>query len=309
MTPEEIKSTIIKGVRKHELNFKDSNSFYLDDYDLKDSLRIDGDIVYNFVINAFKDVVFIPVVGINRTPKRIKSVSSKLIQSETIAIRVDQEDFSSYEVNKDYFEDLFDSISDKYKKYHLIIDCRLCLNIDTNLISDRAIKFILDISENYDFEEIIVTGSSIPAGINEIMPVNSKRDLTRNECMIYKRVQKALGDKVTIGDYTTVSPDYSDADIPKNAMRKVMTPKVIYPYGLNQYFLRGAALETHPRGTKQYDDMCLELTKMPFFRKEAYSAGDAYLVSKAKGIGVDAQPHSIGKHLINAHITFMLHDF
>ena len=35
---------------------------------------------------------------------------------------------------------------------------------------------------------------------------------------------------LTIGDYGTVSPDYSDIEIPKEAMRNVIAPKIPMEY-------------------------------------------------------------------------------
>ncbi|EPN4987717.1 beta family protein [Vibrio alginolyticus] len=309
----DIEKTISKGVRKYELNFKKANGFYIDDYDIDDSIRINGDIVYNFLISEFSGLPYIPVVGLDRTPDRVKSLESPLISSDTMALRLSYDDFLSYTLSKDDIDDLLEplvcGIEAKYKKIHLIFDLRVCNKIDVHNVSSSLIKFIQAIVEDYSFEKIIISGSSIPASIADVLPVTSEKTLTRNECRVFEIVNHELGGSIEIGDYTTISPEYSDVSIPPAALRKIMTPKVIYAYDDKQYFVRGGALETHKRGNKQYDDMCSSLVKETFFRGATYSIGDEYIADKAKGLGKDAQPNSISKYLINAHLTYMIIDY
>ncbi|CAH7200149.1 putative phage-related protein [Vibrio chagasii] len=306
ITSTDVENTITRGVRKYELNFKKANGFYIDDYDIDDSVLINGDIVYNFLIDTFKDINYIPVVGLDRTPQRINSIVSPLIISDTLAIRLDQEDFVSYTLIEGEFTDLIELAKDKYTKFHLILDCRLCADADVIDLSNKIIQFIKSVTEEYTFEKIIIAGSSIHASIADILPVLSEVTVSRKECEIHEFVANELGAHIEFGDYTVISPNYSDANIPQAALRKIMTPKIIYSYDHEQHFLRGGAIETHPRGAKQYDDMCLKLVNYHFYRNEKYSIGDKYLYDKSKGIGTDALPHSIGKYLINAHMTFMI---
>ncbi|MEZ8378774.1 beta family protein [Vibrio splendidus] len=309
ITNTDVENTIKRGVRKYELNFKKANSFYIDDYDIDDSILINGDIVYNFLIDTFKDINYIPVVGLDRTPQRINSIVSPLIISDTLAIRLNQEDFVSYTLIEDEFTDLIELAKDKYTKLHLILDCRLCADADVIDLSNKIIQFIKSITEEHTFEKIIIAGSSIPASIADILPVSTEVTVSRTECKIHEFVAKELGTQIEFGDYTVISPNYSDANIPQAALRKIMTPKIIYSYDHEQHFLRGGAIETHPRGAKQYDDMCVKLVSYQFYRNKNYSVGDKYLYDKSKGVGTDALPHSIGKYLINAHMTFMICDY
>ncbi|WP_293269020.1 hypothetical protein [Neptunomonas sp.] len=309
ITDEDVKKTIIKGVRKYELNFKNSNGFYIDDFDIDDSMRINGSIVYEFLIQTFQEIDFIPVIGLDRTTQRINSVFNPLIISDTLAIRLNQEDFISYTLIEDELAELLERADSQYSKFHLLLDCRLCIDSGVVDLSTKLIQLIQAISSDHHFEKIIISGSSIHASVAEILPVSSEALITRKECNIFQMVTQELGDRFGFGDYTVISPNYSDADIPKSALRKVMTAKVIYSYEDKHHFLRGGAIETHPRGAKQYDDMCLTLTSYVFYRGKAYSVGDEYIDTKSNGIGVDALPHSIGKYLINAHMTFMINDY
>jgi len=309
ITANDLENTITKGVRKYELNFKRANGFYIDDYDIDDSIRIQGAIVYEFLIDTFQKIDFIPVVGLDRTDSRNNSVLSSLVISDTVAIRLNQDDFVSYNLIEDEISDLIADMGEKFDKFHLILDCRLCIGADSVELSNRLIMFIKLIVQEHRFDKIIITGSSISPSIADILSVCTEETLARVECEVFDLVNQELSLELEFGDYTVISPNYSDVNIPQNALRKVMTPKVIYSYKNKHHFLRGGAIETHPRGAKQYDDMCKKLVSYAFFRKRNYSFGDKYLEDKSRSVGADALPHSIGKYLINAHMTYMINDY
>lgn len=316
ITSEDVENTINKGLRKFEINFSDCNGFYIDDYDLDDTLMINGGIVYKFIIDTYSSLPFIPVIGLDRSEERINSLLDPSINSEILALRFTQEDFLSYAICEDdiseLIELLFDNDDTSFNKLHLIIDCRVCRNADVVTISTQISKFIYEISSDYDFEKIIVTGSSISSNYVENVETDQRNTIQRRECDIFEHVSRHLEENalpLEIGDYTVITPEYSDVSIPVTALRKVMTPKVVYSYDSVQYFLRGKAIDTHPDGAGQYDTLCDELINLPFFRGEPYSKGDAYLVQKANHIGNNAQPGFMNKHLINAHITYMLKDY
>ena len=269
---------------------------------------IKGSIVYEFLIDKFQGIDFIPVVGLDRTVARNQSVLSPQVLSDTLAIRLNQEDFLSYTIIADDIADLIDETKDKYIKYHLVLDCRLCVALDAITLSNQLIQFITLITKDYDFDKIIITGSSIHPSIADILPVLSEKTLSRVECEVFKIVSQELSLNLEFGDYTVISPNYSDVNIPQAALRRVMTPKIIYSDEDKHYFFRGGAIETHPRGAKQYDDMCQQLVNYACFRNKTYSVGDQYLDEKSHSIGINALPHTIGKYLINAHMTYMLND-
>ena len=320
ITPEAIKNTISKGVRKYELNLQRVNHFYIDDYDLDDDIKINGDIVYHFLIKEFAAIPFIPVVGLDRSDERIESVKQgKLsgdILSNILAIRLTKEDFTHFSLIEDDLSDLFYALSeddlDLFDGFHLILDYRLCNTVDVAVSSVSLVQFIESITCSYRFIKIIITGSSIPPSVADVVSVGANVAINRIECEIQKLVKASLnklGDIIEIGDYCTISPDYSDVVIPQYALRKVMTPKIVYSKGDQQLFIRGFSIDSHSRGALQYDDMCDLLIKSAWFRGENYSKGDKYIFERSKGIGKNAQPGTITKPLINAHITYMLNDY
>lgn len=316
ITAKDIENTIVKGIRKYEINFSGCNRFYLDDHDLDDSLRINGDIIYQFIVDNYSTLPYIPVVGLDRSADRVNVLLDSQITSDVLALRLKSDDFLSYTICEgeiaDLMELLVENENTSFSKVHLIIDCRVCREADIAVTSTQISNFITEISADYDFEKIIITGSSISSKYVDNVEANKRNTIERVECFIYNAVEKALAlskAPLEFGDYTVITPEYSDVDIPVTALRKVMTPKVVYSYDRVQYFLRGGAIDSHPDGARQYDTLCNELVNLPFFRGEKYSEGDKYISMKAQHKGNNAQPGVMNKHLINAHMTFMLKDY
>jgi hypothetical protein len=319
ITPQDIENTISKGVRKYELNLKKVNSFYIDDYDLDNDIEINGENVYQFLINKFSAIPFIPVVGLDRSDERIESVRlgkvSGNILSDTLALRLTKEDFQNFSLTEDDLEELYEILSENgtclFSKIHLILDYRLCNDSDPIISAQILTQFIQSINNAYKFEKIIITGSSICPSVANIVKVGTNALVERFECKIQKLVMANTNDLdiLEIGDYCTVSPNYSDVVIPTYALRKVMTPKIVYSKDDHHLFIRGHSIDSHARGALQYDDMCVALINSAWFRGKSYSEGDKYLFDKSNGVGKNAQPGTITKPLINAHITYMLNNY
>ncbi|MDC5522401.1 beta family protein, partial [Acinetobacter baumannii] len=191
---------------------------------------------------------------------------------------------------------------------HLIIDNRICLNVDINHRAREVSDFIDNINNRYILSKIIVTGSSIPASIRDLLIPGYSNDFQRAEIDLYRIVKKKHS-SIFLGDYTVVSPNYSDVQLERELLRKVTAPKLFYAYQDKMYIARGHALETHPRGNKQYNDLCAIVVGKSFYRTPLKSFGDKYLHEKANNIGKDPTPSTIPKPLVNLHITYMLTDF
>ena len=307
-----LKSLIDIAHRKYEINLTALPFFYLDNFDINDNILINGDDNYLYALEKFSTANIVPVVGIDRSERRnevvIETKKNELIQLDTVALRVGAEDLVSYTLIEDELNELFDKLNEHFVDFHLIIDNRVCHNIDINARAAQIIKFIDDISEDIEFDKIIVTGSSITASIKDLLDPNSDITIERSELKLFDKVQDEVED-VVLGDYTSVSPNYSDVKIPGEYMRKVTAPKLMYIFDEHLYLRRGGAIDGHPRGNKQYNDLSAILIAEPFFRGGLYSFGDKYIEEKANNIGNDASPSTIPKALINAHIAYMLNDF
>jgi hypothetical protein len=306
---EDYKLIIDKAYRKYELNLDGFGSFYLDDFDIGENVEINGSSVYSYIIEKFQHVNYIPVVGTDRNAQRNDIVKNskinEIIISDAIAIRIGIDECLSYSLVEDDFEDLIGGLTPLFGTIILIIDNRICHNLIVKDTADRIVRFLSLANESKSFSKVIITGSSMTASIKDIVNPQDEVIIDRNELEIYYDVLKSISG-VELGDYTVVSPNYSDIDIKGEYMRKITTPKLVYPFGSKFNIKRGGSLDSHPRGNKQYNDLCLSLINESYYRKRNYSFGDAFVDDKANGIGNDVTPSTIPKALINAHITFML---
>lgn len=307
-----LKILIDKAYRKYELHLKKLPYFYIDNFDIDDRIKINGADNYAYLLETFSGSNLIPVIGIDRENGRndvvIDSKKNGVIKSDSVALRLVSDDIISYALIEDEIEEIFNALGECFNKLHLIIDNRVCNNIDTDDSADLIIKFLKDITNNTQFERIVITGSSIPASIRDLLEPNSSLTIDRAELKIFSKVSDKLP-SVIVGDYTTVSPLYSDTIIKRELMRRVTAPKIMYSYNMQMHIMRGGAIEGHIRGTKQYNDLSARLIKEVFFRGKDYSFGDKYLYEKAINVGSDATPSTIPKGLINAHMTYMLNDY
>ncbi|MEM4986270.1 hypothetical protein V8G57_02605 [Collimonas sp. H4R21] len=300
-----------KSVGKHLAKFQ---SFFLDNYDIDDALLVNGDDNYQFVVEAFRDLDFIPVLGLDRTPRHNQVVFDNVvagnIKSSTAAIRLQQEDFETFELVEDQLRELMKQGHELFKSWTLVLDNRLCLNVDANRRSAELLRFIAKAKRKFSFAEIVVCGSSIPSSIGEIIAVQQELLHPRVELAIYRLVhQQQPHPNLYLGDYTVVSPLYSDIDIPKESMRNVTAPKIAYSFDNTHYVTRGGSLQRHARGALQYNDLAQALIAKPFYRGAPYSFGDNFLLEKSNFTGKQVTPSSILKPTINAHMTYMCLDF
>ncbi|GAB6405054.1 beta family protein [Pseudomonas sp. MHK4] len=311
LNEDSLKKSIDGTYKKIKTHLKEYSDFYLDNFDIPDAITIAGKDNYIYAINKFTDTQFIPVVAIERTSQRNDAVfhskSTNDIKSDVVALRVQPEDFQQYSVTKSEIQALVSKCLANFTSVILILDNRICRTCDTVKRAAEITNFILAIKRDFSFSKIIVTGSSIPASIKEILDVGQEISMLRSELEIYKNViaHHEL-QEVGLGDYTIVSPNFSEIDIPAESMRNVTAPKILYAFDDYQYVIRGNGLKNHPRGNHQYNDMAKILVAKSFYRTPPYSWGDKYLDEKANSLGSLVTPSSILNPTINAHITFML---
>ncbi len=314
MTEDSFKDMVGKAARSVAKNIKDFETIILDNFDIEDTIKVGGSDNYIYIISAFEKINFVPVVGLDRTSTHNQAVfdakkNGKII-SEKVAIRLQGEDFESFALVQHELKALFDAGTGLFKSWIVILDNRVCLPIEVLERSEHIIRFIPALNAKHHIDAIAITGSSIPASIGDLVATESAVTQPRIEIDIFRRVKAAIDDEnVFLGDYTIVSPLYSDLDIPPQTLRNVTAPKITYSYENLHYILRGGALTSHPRGDIQYNDMANHLIAQAFYRKPPYSFGDNYLHEKANLIGSRVTPSSILKPTINAHMTYMCKDF
>ncbi|RYF37242.1 MAG: hypothetical protein EOO38_26640, partial [Cytophagaceae bacterium] len=258
----------------------------------------------------FSRLPLIPVIGLDRAPGRnaiiFAAKAAGLISSSEVALRLQSDDFISYALIEAELDEVLAEASKGFDRLTVVFDNRVCLDLDSGKRVTELTQFIGALLTNYTPDRVIVVGSSIPPSIGQIVGVQTELLQTRVEMDIFTGVSAGVGGGVIgFGDYTVVSPLYSDVDIPPGVMMNVMAPRIIYSYDSTHFVARGGALRTHPRGNKQYNDIAAYLVKKPFYRGYSYSYGDNFINDKANMVGNQVTPGSILKPTINAHITYM----
>ncbi len=294
-----------RSLKRHISKFPE---IYIDTYDYEHQGDIEGVASYYYLIDGLKFENIIPVVAVDRSDQHLDAVVSLVndgvVKNSVVAFRITAEDFLSYIALKDDLEALLGDVFELFDAVDLIFDCRVCSNFDEEEIAKNIAEFSRLFQEDYAVRRQVVTGSSIPASIRDVLEVNSFCHLERKEIDIYLAVLNISSGAYVLGDYTIVSPNYSDVNIAPEMMQGVMTAKVIYSYDNKHFFLRGGGLRTN--GYEQYFDLAERLVAEEFFRGEGYSSGDAYFVEKSKRQGNCSTPAAIIQPSVNAHITYMV---
>lgn len=315
ITEKEFVATAERLLRSFTKNAGRFEELYLDNYDIDTDFEIGGDSNYKYLLSLFSDFLTIPVVSIDRSIKHINSViwakQSGVTKSGVVAFRVTPEDFQDFDLVSNDIESDLDEVFDCFQEIDLILDCRVCLNLNPSDLAANISSFIERFCEAYTVNRVVITGSSIPASIRDLTVVENDVVVPRVELTIFDLVKSNLGDdyQLTLGDYGIVSPNYSDLDIPAAAIRNVTAPKIIYSFDNMHFVIRGGALRTHPLGNAQYQNLSNEVVSSTFYRGEGYSFGDAYLAQKSRGEGSAATPSTMVKPLVNAHISYMCRDY
>lgn len=310
-TPDQFKNSVLRLSRSILKHIGEDAEFYFDNFDLDDNFKVDGKHNYNYLLSSLSDFNIIPVVCINRSDEHMQTVSEmkeeEEITSNVVAFRITPEDFKSYTVIEEEIDDALREVFELFDAIDLIFDCRLCKNLEPTKIADEILRFSNLISEHYQIRHHIVTGSSIPASVSDILDRHAECTVDRNEVSIFRSLNKKEEDLTFIyGDYATVSPYYSDIDIIPEMMRNITTAKLTYTIKDMHYFIRGGSLKTN--GAGQYFDLAAHLCAQGFFRGAAYSMGDEYFESKSRREGNNCAPNTIIKPSVNAHITYIVKD-
>ncbi|WP_071759849.1 beta family protein [Burkholderia ubonensis] len=314
MTPDAFKTMVDKGAKSIANHLKQFPMFFLDNFDIDDSLKVDGEHNYTYVLRSLGQSNFSPVVGLDRAAGRNEAVfkakeAGQLI-ANTIALRLQPEDFENFSLIAGEIDQLLKRGQELFSNWVLVLDNRVCADVAPLQRANVLAKFIHDSSAAEKFVSIIVTGSSMPPSIGDVTGVLTEHDHSRVEIAIYRALLKQVdGSKLFCGDYTIVSPLYSDVKLAPEVMYNVMTAKVVYSHGDIHYVARGGALRTHPRGNLQYNDIFAQIVTKTFYRKPAFSFGDKFIWDRTVSTGVMVTPASVLKPTINAHMSYMFKSF
>jgi len=296
--------SIVKSLQKH---WGTDAEFYFDDLDVGQKLRVEEEEKYAYVLGALHALSVIPVVGLSRTTHNASVAQLKRegdISSTTVAFRVEKDDFEDFDVVKDQIEDDLGAVFKEFDEIDLILDCRLCAALDVSETGQEIAAFARKFGKSYDVRRVIVTGSSIPASLGGIVKPKSVEAISRHELAIIGKARDLTDVEIVAGDYTIVSPFYSDADFDPRLFQKVTAPRLIYSFNHYHYIARGSSLESGGQG--QYVGLTKALCGQVYFRGRGYSTGEEYFDNKRRGIGNNATNGSVVTPSVVAHITYMV---
>lgn len=294
---------IAEGIKR---NWGTAAEFYFDDRDLGQQLKVKGKDQYAYMLEALKGMPVIPVVALGRTNHNAAVAWLKRdgeIGSPTVAFRVDPEDFEDFAAVAEQIEYDLKASFDEFDEIDLIVDCRVCTGLNVSETGQQIARFSKKFCDTYKVRRVIVTGSCIPPSIRDVLGTDEATTLPRRELEIIAKARDLSDADVITGDYATVSPFYSDADLDPRLMQKVMTPRLTYPFKRSFYISRGSSMQSG--GQDQYVGLTKELCRQDFFRP-GYSAGEDYFYEKSKGIGKRAMNGTVVKPSVVAHITYMV---
>jgi hypothetical protein len=315
---EQTDSNIIErleiGLKKIEQQVPDI-AFYIDNFDLDDSVFLNGVPQYRYILDTLNDLDVVPVVALNRhTDHNDAALSFVTNQGSSVAVRLTQEDIESYRITKADLLPLWGRITDAGpNEPHLVLDFRV-ISMDVVLLRDMAVNFLASFAEDFTVDRIVVAGSSIPPMITTLLATNTDASVERQELHVWREINKLLpkdlASIVRFGDYGLVSPEYSDIDLDPKIMQSVATPKVFYTYSTKHFVIRGSAFKTHPKGYAQYYDIADTIVGKPYFRGAGYSYGEQYIHERSLLASPRARkggsPGSWLKATLVSHITFVL---
>lgn len=297
---------IADGIKR---NWGTAAEFYFDDRDLAQQLNINGKDHYAYMLEALKGAPVIPVVALGRTIHNAAVARLKRngdIGSSTVAFRVDPEDFEDFDAVAEQIESDLKASFDEFDEIDLLVDCRVCSGLNVSKTGQQIARFSKKFSDTYNVRRVIVTGSSIPASSRDVLATNSNCTVPRRELAIISKARDFSDVDLVAGDYATVSPFYSDADLDPRIMQKVMTARLAYTFKGFHYFIRGSSVKSGGYG--QYFGLAHTLCGQNFFRGPTYSLGDRYLHEKSRRLGKNCTPGAVIKPSVVAHITYMVLD-
>lgn len=313
MTSEEFKRNVEVCAKKAAKYLADFPYIFVDSFDIPDSIAEPKFPNCRVIIDAFSEIKYVPVLGLDRAMDHNRTIfDAKVVNeiiSDKVAVRFQAEEFSSFDLIKAELLDLFAEGAEVFSEWVLIFDCRVCLESDRMKLATEIANFVSAVHEVMEIQQYIIVGSSIPASITDIAKPSDESVVTRAELEIFHAAQSNLKTiPLSLGDYTIVSPLYSDLTLPPELLLSVTAPKVFYSFENYHYIARGGRIKTEGYG--QYDVICEQIVAKKFYRKAAYSWGDNFIHERASGVGEkNVTPSTILRPTICAHIEYMAKNY
>lgn len=313
MTRADFEKTVGACYKKAEKYLAAFPYIFIDSFDIPDSIAKTGSPNCRVVIEAFADFEYVPVLGLDRAIDHNQAIidakADGEIISDKVAVRFQPDEFASFDLIEDELIELISAGSEFFSDWIFVFDCRVCLESNRMKLATNIANFVSAANEAVEVQKYIVVGSSIPASITDIAKPSDESVITRAELEIFHAAQSMVkGTVLSLGDYTIVSPTYSELTLPPELLLSVTAPKVFYAFENYHFIARGGRIKTDGYG--QYDDICVEIVGKSFYRKAPYSWGDNFIQQRADGDRAkNVTPSTILKPTICAHIEYMAKDY
>ena len=281
--------------------------FYLDNYEIPDELQIHGEDTYLYLIDAFKEFEIIPVIGFDRSKSHNQiGINYANKKSKKIAFRITSDYFDSFLAYEKDLERIISALNPDVL-CTVLLDCNYIDDHNAANIEKNTIKILKNIIELKLFTKIVISGSSIPASIGDKVKTNTEKLIPRNEVNLFRKTIIKYPDVLLIfGDYTVISPGYSEINVEPELIQNVMTSKIIYSLLDSHFICRGGTIKAY--GFEQYFSHAERIIGESFFRGSGFSWGDNYLYEKAIHGGKNITPSTIIGPEVNAHIKLMINE-
>ncbi|KAA6123120.1 beta family protein [Cupriavidus cauae] len=284
--------------------------FYIDNFDLDDDLELEGTPQYRYILATFKPFRAIPIIALDRHVDHNPAAFEYLLEvGGPVGVRLQLEDIESWTLLKRKLVGLWGELTRcKAQRIDVIVDARVLTDYAT--AATRIAEFLKNFRAEFYAHTFVVTGSSIPSNISELIETGGAKMVPRLEYHLWRHlVAEAAMHDVRFGDYGVVSPEYSDVELQPELLRTISTPRAFYPHGDSMLAVRGISFKAHPLGNGQYFEIADLIQRQPFFRGASYSFGDQYIydrsASSAKRPAKAGNAGSWVKSTLASHITYL----
>lgn len=300
---------ILSAKKILERNLPIGYKFYVDNSEIDDEITINGKSSYVFLLNQLVRFNIIPVTGFDRTEDHHSICIHQAEIVKEIAVRITSDFLSGAE---SYTSDLAAHLNKLPPEtiVTVILDYQLVHQNDIAAFETDTIRFLKASAKQLRMQRLILAGSSITASSGDMVDAGEEVVLKRHEMELISKIcslMKKQKTRINIGDYTTVSPDYSDVNLPMGVIANVMCPKISYSTLWEHYIVRGRTFRKN--GWHQYRELAHKIINFSAFRGESYSTGDAYIVEKSRQGSKNGAPSAMVRHTVNAHMEMMLDNF
>lgn len=265
----------IENIKKHH---KKDFLFYIDHYDMNPDIRYRSGVhpysKYHGLLSLGYNLGI--VTGLDRDNDYENEVMSyvKSYDNLPVAIRLSYDDIIAPKIIIPTLKKLYIDITEYTSRVDIIIDCRV-FNEDIDRYFQKIKRFIEEFEKLSIDCLVVITGSSIPEKINDVVKTGNHTYIDRGEKRLWDKIKVIHTDYTSFvyGDYGVVSPDFEELDtdgpIP-------IVPKITYTFLDKYYLIRGFKTNLHKDGHGQYKTLAKDVTRLNNYRLSS-SFGEKYI--------------------------------